>query len=148
MIDRRRFVLGTVVAFLATPLTAEAQQAGKVYRIGFLSPVSELGAVPAREAFLQGLRDHGWVEGRTITLEFRFAEGRLDLLPGLATELVRLRPHVIVSASNAAVAALKQATPTIPIVMAVVGDPVGSGFVASLAGRAGISPGCRTCRRG
>jgi putative ABC transport system substrate-binding protein len=108
---------------------ADAQPAAKIPRIGVLS-----GGDPTHvEAFPQGLRERGYVEGQNITIEWRDAKGRLERLPELAAELVRLKADVIVVQSNPAVIALKQATQTIPIVMAVVGDPVGAGFVASLA---------------
>ena len=114
------------------PLVVEGQQAMKVYRIGVLT----LGLTPSAppvEAFRQGLREHGHVEGQNIALEFRFAEGRIDRLPALAAELVRLKVDVIVTESNAAALAAKHATQEIPIVMAVAGDPVRAGVVASLA---------------
>jgi putative ABC transport system substrate-binding protein len=126
--NRRAFV--TVLgALLAAPRAAEAQQAKKVPRIGVLTgPVD-----PGVEAFRQGLRELGYVERENIAIERRSAEGKLDRLPDLAAELVRLKPDVIVASSNLAIMALQKATQTIPIVMAVVGDVVGAGFVASLA---------------
>ena len=129
-VDRHRFLLTSLAGALAAPLAAEAQQAGKVYRIGLLwnTPNPEMDAV-----LLQGLRELGWVEGRNIVVERRYSEGRNDRLPGLAAELVGLQPDVIITAGTAAAAAAKAATTTIPIVFATVGDPVGSGLVASLA---------------
>ncbi|MBI3458248.1 MAG: ABC transporter substrate-binding protein [Candidatus Rokubacteria bacterium] len=123
------------LAFLAPPLAAEAQPAG-VPRIGILLPgfpPSPSQPEPLVEAFRQGLRDHGYVEGRNIVTEWRFAEGRTERLPDLAAELVRLKVAVIVTATGRAIEATKNATTTIPIVMAAAGDPVGSGLVASLA---------------
>jgi len=117
---------------LTAPLPAEAQAPGKVPRIGFLSPISSTND-PRLEAFLQGLRDLGYVEGKTIAIEYRFAEGRSEGLPALAAELVRLKVEVIVTAAPAATEAARQATSTIPIVFGVSGDPVAVGLVASLA---------------
>jgi putative ABC transport system substrate-binding protein len=85
------------------------------------------------DAFLQGLRDLGWVEGKTIVIEYRWAEGRSDRLPDLAAELVRLKVDVIFAPNTSGAVAAKNATGTIPIVMATGGDPVGLGLVASLA---------------
>jgi putative ABC transport system substrate-binding protein len=130
----RRAFLGTLAgSLLAAPLAAGAQQAGKVPRIGILWVYSpSVGSVFA-DAFRQGLRGLGYVEGRTILLEERWAEGKFDRLPSLAGELVRLNVDVIVTASTPAVQAAQQATRTIPIVMTLVTDPVQSGIVASLA---------------
>jgi len=116
-------------------LAGEAQQAVKIPRIGFLSLGSPSDPVMARrlEAFWQGLRALGWVEGQSITIESRYAEGDSDRLPTLATELVRVPVHVMVTAGVAAVLAAKEVTTTIPIVMVAVSDPVGRGLVASLA---------------
>jgi putative ABC transport system substrate-binding protein len=137
MITRRRFLATTgVAALLAAPLATEAQQAAKIARIGFLS--GNLAANPhLTEAFLQGLRDLGYVEGRNLVIEFRDAEGKYDRLPALAAELVALKVEVIVVGSTPAALAAKQATRTIPIVLAFVADPVGSGLVTSLAGPGG-----------
>ncbi len=130
--DRRTFIASMVGAVLSASLTAQAQQAGKVYRVGFLwdSPAVWPHAL---EAFRQGLRDLGWVEGRNIVIEYRWAEGRFDRLPGLAEELVRLKVDVIVAPTSIYAAAAKRATSTIPIVFASHADPIGSGHVASLA---------------
>ena len=118
--------------FMLCP-SAEAQQAKKLARIGFLSAVS-LSTIPARiEAFRQGLHELGYMEGRNIVIEWRSAEGKPDHLPPLAAELVRLKVDVIVSAGPAATGPAKEATVTIPIVMAFDNDPIGSRFVASLA---------------
>ena len=113
--------------------TAEAQQATQSPRIGCLigaSPFSESGRV---EAFRQGLRELGYVEGKNIVIEYRYAEGKLDRLPALAAGLVRLKVDVIITAGPLPTRAAKEATSTIPIVMAQDPDPVGNGFVASLA---------------
>jgi putative ABC transport system substrate-binding protein len=121
------FILG----MLSVPLAAEAQPARKVPHIGVL----QAGAPPEPlvEAFRAGLRDLGYVEGRDIVLEFRWAEGRVDRLPGLAEELVGLRVDVITTLSTPAAIAARHATATIPIVFTGVGDPVGTGVVSSLA---------------
>ncbi len=131
MTTRRAFI-GTLAGALAAPLVAEAQAPAKVPRIGFLSPLSRTDD-PRLEAFLQGLRELGYVEGQTIAIEYHFAEGRPERLPALAAELVRLKVDVIVTAAPAASEAAKQATSTIPIVFGVAGDPVAVGLVASLA---------------
>src|SRR5437867_32543 len=125
------WLLATVLLTTASP--AEAQQPKKVPRIGFLGPTS-LSTIPARiDAFRQGLRDLGYVEGKNIVIEWRFAEGKLDRLSELAAELVRLKVDIIVTSSAAPTHAAKEATTTISIVMANDTDPVGNGFVASLA---------------
>ncbi len=126
-------VLGSVLALalLAGPLVAEAQPAGKVYRIGVLS---EGGFPPPAVPLLErALRELGWTEGQNLLIERRYAEGDLKRLPGLANDLVRLRVDVIVAVLNHAIAAARQATTSIPIVMMQAGDPVGAGFVTSLA---------------
>ena len=130
MITRRKLLVALIISTLPATGASHAQQPRKPYRIGVL--VSTTVAY-RREAFLQGLREQGYVEGKNITIEFRSAEGKFDRLPDLAAELVRLEVDVIVTSSNPAIAALKQATRDIPIVMTVVGDPVGAGFVQSLA---------------
>jgi len=128
--DRRAFLAGTGAVLLAAPLAAEAQQAGRVPRIGFLGTF----AGPAFDAFRQALRELGWVEGQNIAIDYRSAGGRLDRLPDVAAELVRLKVDIIVAEGTQGVAAAKNATETIPIVMiAGSADPVGLGFIASLA---------------
>jgi putative ABC transport system substrate-binding protein len=121
---------------LAFGLSAEAQQPKKVPQIGFLAGVSPATISARTDAFRQGLRALGYVEGKNIIIEWRYAEGKLDRLPALAAELVRLKVDVIVSAAPPATRSAKQATATVPIVMAFDDDPVGNGFVASL-GRPG-----------
>src|SRR5438034_4829608 len=127
--DRRAFVTA-LFSILAAPLATEAQQVGKVPRLGVLfgSP-----AVSWIEALRQGLRELGYVEGQTVRIEWRSAEGRYERLPELARELVRLRVDVLVAHPTIAVLAAKQATTTIPIVIPASADPVGAGLVASLA---------------
>ena len=129
-VQRRDFLIAAG-ALVAAPL-AEAQQAAKVPRIGYLA--TSRGPSPhLYEAFLQGLRDLGYVEGRNVVIEYRDAEGKLDRLPALAAELVALKVDVIVATSTPHALAAKQATRTIPIVFTSVGDPVGSGLVSSHA---------------
>jgi len=125
------FVAGTL-ALLAAPLATEAQQAAKVPRIGWLQANQALGSW-AQEAFLQGLRDLGYVPGRNVVIEYRDAGGRLERLPALAAELVALRVDVILAGGTPQALAAKQATKTIPIVFTGVGDPVAIGLVTSLA---------------
>jgi putative ABC transport system substrate-binding protein len=132
VIDRRTFLAGTGAVLLAAPLAAEAQQAAKVPRIGYLAV--DLAATPQLpEAFRQGLRDLGYVEGRNLVIEYRDAEGKADRLPALAAELVALKVDVIVGPNTPATLAAKQATRIVPIVFAGVVDPVTSGLVTSLA---------------
>src|SRR6266850_4876587 len=128
---KRRAFLSGVLAFLAAPLAAGAQQAGKVYRIGVLSTVSA-PYEPMIGAFRHRLRELGYEENKTVLIEYRWAQGKLDRLPGLAAELVALRVDVIVTHGDPGARAAKEATTTIPIV-ATMGDPVRVGFAASLA---------------
>ena len=120
-------------ALLPTVLPAEAQQPAKVPRIGFLSTASLSSLSPRLEAFRQGLRELGYIEGRNIAIEYRSAEGNVDRLPELAAELARLKVDCIVTAGENPTRAAKQATSSIPIITTTIGDPVGDGFVASLA---------------
>jgi putative tryptophan/tyrosine transport system substrate-binding protein len=129
--NRRRFLLMSLAGALASPLTAAAQQKGKVPRIGVLAFTEISGAL--QEGFREGLREHGYTEGANIVVEWRAAEGRRERATALAAELVQLNVDVIVANLTPAVLAAKNATRTIPIVMASAGDPVGTGFVASLA---------------
>ena len=116
------------------PLAAYAQQTGRVYSIGFLTAgASGVANTPGLPAFVNGLRQLGWIEGKNIVIEYRYAENRLNRLPELAAELVRLNVDVIVAAGTLAPLAAKHATSTIPIVMTSAGDPLGTGLVASLA---------------
>ena len=127
------FALALVV--LAAPLAVGAQQSGKPFQIGILSnvPLTTPEGAPVWGAFIQGLRDLGYVEGQNITIVHRSSEGRYERLPDLAAELVRLKVDVIVTPATPNTVAAKQATRTIPIVMAGAGDPVAAGLVASLA---------------
>jgi ABC-type uncharacterized transport system substrate-binding protein len=141
VISRRAFVGTFTLGILAGPLASEAQEAGKVARIGVLHSGSPPD--PFEGPFTQGLRELGYVEGRNISIEHRWAEGRDERLAGLAADLVRLKVNVIVAASQAAVAA-KQATTVIPIVMPTITDPVRLGLVASLARPGGNATGFAT----
>jgi putative ABC transport system substrate-binding protein len=125
------FALTAVLLALSFP--AQAQQPKKVPRIGFLSGSPPSSITARTEAFRQGLRDLGYVEGKNIVIEWRSGEGKRDRFPALAADLVRLKVDVIVTAGPLVTRAAKQATSTIPIVMAQDPDPVGNGFVASLA---------------
>ena len=140
--DRRNTVLA-LLALGAAPLAAEAQQAAKVARVGYLSP--NLAASPhLRDAFLQGLRDLGYVEGRNVVIEYRDAEGKLEQFPALAAELVALKVDVILAEGGTlGPRVAMRATSTIPIVFAA-GDPVGSGLVTSLARPGGNVTGLST----
>jgi putative ABC transport system substrate-binding protein len=123
--------LALVALLFALCFPTEAQQPGKVYRIGYLSP--GLGPAPRDEAFRQGLRERGYVEGKNIVIEYRYAEGKPDRLLELAAGLVALKIDIIVTSSTTGVLAARKATRTIPIVFAGVGDPVETGLVNSLA---------------
>jgi putative ABC transport system substrate-binding protein len=136
MMNRRRFLSTVSVSLLGAPLgRAAAQSPGKVPRVGYMNPGSSSDPVRLRrlEAFRQGLRELGYVEGRNIALEPRWAEGKYDRYPALAADLIRLKVDVIVAVGGRATQDAQQATRTIPIVMSVAQDPVGSGLVASLA---------------
>ena len=127
-----RLVVTLALVLATAPPAVEAQPPTTVHRVGWLSAGS-LHGDPGIEAFRQGLRALGYVEGQTLVLESRYAEGRAEQLPALAAELVQRRVDVIVAGGSAAISAAQQATHTIPIVMAVAYDPIGKGFVASLA---------------
>ena len=137
MITRRTFIATLAGGLLAAPLAGEAQQAARVPRIGILVPgaPSPPGAppLPAFEAFRQGLRDLGYVEGQSIVLETRWEEGKVDRYPELVRDLLRLRVEIILAGTTPAAVAAKQATRVVPIVMAAISDPVRTGLVASLA---------------
>jgi putative ABC transport system substrate-binding protein len=131
---KKKITLFTLCAMLFVLCSStEAQQQSKIPRVGFLS-VTSPSTIPVRlEAFRQGLRELGYVEGKNLVIEYRYAEGKLDRVPALAAELVRLKVDVIVTGGSAATRPAKEATTTIPIVMAQDTDPVGNKFVASLA---------------
>jgi putative ABC transport system substrate-binding protein len=126
-------IVTLILSLLTAPLTSTAQQAAEVPRLGLLIPGSSSAFAPRIEAFRQGLRDLGYVEGRNITIAYRFTEGQDDRLPELVAELIHLKVDIMVTDGEAAIRAAKHATTTIPIVMAVSGHPVGTGLVASLA---------------
>ena len=130
--ERRAFLQAVAGGLLAAPLAAEGQEAGKGPRVGFLGPRTRADAAPYLDAFLVGLREIGWVEGKNIFIEYRWAEGRQERLLALAAELVRLKVDVILAGPTSAAVAAKNATNTIPIVTTSAGDP-GVGLVASLA---------------
>ncbi len=146
--DRRAFIGSLAGGLLAVPLAARAQPAAKVPRIGYLSANSMVASPPnLHEAFRQGLRDLGYVEGRNVVIEYREAEGKFERLPGLAADLIALNVDVIVAPTTVAALAAKQATRTLPIVFFGATDPVTGGLVGSLArpggnvtGLAGFSP--------
>src|SRR5262245_47156230 len=130
--SKKGFCLALVALLMTLSFAADAQQPGKVYRVGYLS--ARLGIDSMAEGFRQGLRDRGYVEGQNLVIEWRFAKGRNDLFPELAAELVRLRLDCILAVGIAAIRSVKQLTDTIPIVMGTIdADPVELGFVASLA---------------
>jgi putative ABC transport system substrate-binding protein len=138
-----RFVLSALLVALSFP--AAAQQPGKVYRIGILAGSAHaFNWQPMNEALQQGLRELGYVEGKNVIMEYRYAEGNVDLLPELAADLVRRNVDVIVATGHPMVLAAKQATTTIPIVMTVPTDPVETGLVESLARPGGNITGLTT----
>ena len=135
MTNRRTLLIALGANALATPLLSVAQQpaAGKMARVGFLHPGAAAGATLNLEALRQGMRELGYVEGKTYQLEQRWADGKLERLPALAMELVQLKVDVLVAATGPATLAARDATRTIPIVMPVSSDPVADGFINSLA---------------
>jgi putative tryptophan/tyrosine transport system substrate-binding protein len=135
--DRRAFVAAVAGAVALAQRAASAQPARKVYRIGYIQTATPDEQAHLTKAFDDALRELGYVEGRNIVIERRFAMGKQERLPELAAELVRLNVDVIVTGGNPVIAAVKQATATIPVVMAASRDPVGSGFIASLASPGG-----------
>jgi putative ABC transport system substrate-binding protein len=132
MNNRRKLLVALAASSVASVFGAHAQTQSKLFRIGYLA-TSDPATTPQLDEFREGLRERGYVEGKNLSMEYRWAEGSIERHPELATELVRLKVDVIFAWGTPAVTAAKQATSTIPIVMVGVGDPVGSGFVASLA---------------
>jgi hypothetical protein len=131
--NRRDTILALVASGTAAwPLASLAQQ-GKVWHVGFLSLTPASLNSQNTDAFLKGMRELGYLEGKNLVMEWRIADGKFDRLPGLATELVQSKVDVIVAVASPAISAAQKATSTIPIVMATTGDPVSSGFVKSLA---------------
>jgi ABC-type uncharacterized transport system substrate-binding protein len=125
------WLLTTVL--LATAPSTDAQQTGKIFRIGYLDNSTASGSAVLLEAFRQELRKLGWIEGKNVTIEYRFAEQKSERMPELAADLVRLKVDLIVAAATPAALAAKIATATIPIVMTNPGNPVAAGLIASLA---------------
>jgi ABC-type uncharacterized transport system substrate-binding protein len=132
-VDRRRFLLTALAGTLAAPLAGGAQEAARVWRIGFLAPGSYTSGDPRVEALRRGFLELGYAEGRNLAFEFRWAGGKAARLPALATELAKLKVDVIVTQGTQATDAARRAVTTIPIVFAVAGDPIGTGLVTSLA---------------
>jgi len=131
-VNRRVFLGSLTLGLFPAPFAADAQPPAKVVRIGVLT-LWVGSATPLADAFRQGLREHGYVEGHNVTFEYRSVQGRADRLPSLAADLVRLKVDVIVTESNVAALAAKHASQNIPVVMAIAGDPVEAGVVSSLA---------------
>src|SRR5262245_14956162 len=140
----KRLLWLLTLLFLATGTFAEAQQPGKIFRIGYLDVSTAAGSVLLVDALRQELSKLGWIEGKDITIEYRFAEQKSERLPELAADLIRLKVDVIVSASSTSALAAKSTTTTIPIVMTQSADPVGAGLVASLARPGGNITGLST----
>src|SRR5712675_2264709 len=132
MAMRRREFIAALGGAAAWPLAARGQQAGKLPTIGFLGPASASAMSSWTAAFVQRLRELGWIEGRTIRIEYRWGDGRTDRLPEIAAEFVRLKVDVIVT-TGTPVPVFKEATSTIPIVFTIANDPVGGGLVGSLS---------------
>jgi ABC-type uncharacterized transport system substrate-binding protein len=142
---QRPLVFWLLTAFAVTlSVHVAAQQPGKVARIGYLTAASLSAIAPRIEAFRQGLRELNYVEGKTIVIEWRAADGERHRLPGLAAELVNLEVDLLVTGGQGATAPAKQATSTIPIVMTQDDDPVGNGFISSLARPGGNITGLST----
>jgi putative ABC transport system substrate-binding protein len=140
-IRRREFISTLCGAAVAWPLAARAQLPERMRRVGMLETTSRELNVADLAAFQNGLREFGYVEGQNLLIEYRSADGRTERFPDLATDLVSLKVDVIVTRGTPAALAAKKATPTIPIVMAASGDPVGSGLIASLAQPGGNATG-------
>src|SRR6266849_10064568 len=142
--DRRTFIATSAIALLAAPLTADAQQAERAVTIGYLgnsSPTLESNLV---DAFRNGLRQLGYVEGRNLVIKYRWAEGHQERYAVLARDLADLKPNIIFTAGTPGTLAAKQATQSIPIVSAVMGDPLATGLVSSLAKPGGNVTGFST----
>ena len=133
MVNRRKILVALGAGLFSAPLAAGAQPTGKVYRIGFIATAPRNEIEHLIKSLDEGLRELGYVEGRNVVFERRFADGKQERLAALAVELVQSKVDIIVSGSNPVIAAIRQATATIPVVMGVSRDPVGSGFIASLA---------------
>src|SRR5919106_6516263 len=145
----RKTVIGFALFILLFALcfSAQAQQTTKIPRIGYLSASSASEAAPRTGPFRQALRELGYIEGKNLIIEFRYADGNFDRLPGLGAELVRLKVDAIVTAGPSVTGPAKEATAVIPIVMTNDSDPVGAGFVASLARPGGNVTGLSSLAR-
>ena len=137
---RRREFITLLGGATAWPLSARAEQTGKISRIAFLANDPNIPAQPAGRAFLDGLRESGFIEGKNVIIERRFAEGIIDQYAALVSELISWKPDVIVTSANDATLGAKRATVQIPIVMMNVTDPVGQGIVPNLARPGATSP--------
>jgi putative ABC transport system substrate-binding protein len=145
---RRKLVIALGAAALAAPFASFAQPQGKVWRVGFLNPAAaDSRAMPRLQAFREGMREHGYVEGRNLQIEARWAEGKPDRMAAFAAELVAIKVDAIVTGSTATVDAARRATKSIPIVMAQSADPVADGQVASLARPGGNITGLSSMAR-
>ena len=144
VMDRRRFLVTSVAGAVAGSLDAEAQQAGKIWRIGFLGEGPSVSD-PGRPLFahIARLRELGYVEGQNLVIEYRWAAGKYERFPSLIADLLTSKVEVIVTAGTPASLAVKKATTSVPLVMVAVGDPVATGLIASLA-RPGPLPVCAT----
>ena len=140
--DRRTFIGGFAGALLAAPLAARAQQAGKVYRVGILESIPAAQNTANLDALRKGLRELGYVEGQNLIIEYRSADGRAERFPDLASEMVRLKVDVLLTRGTPAARAVKNATGTIPVIMATMGDP--RAIVASFARPGGNITGVTT----
>src|SRR5262250_2315096 len=132
-VERRTFMAMMAGGLLAAPLAVEAQQVGKVYRLGFLGLASAVQMAREVDGMRQGLRELGYIEGQNLNIEYRWAEGKYERLHDLAAELVGLKVDVLVTHSTPGSRAAKKATSTIPIVMAIVGNPDETGLIQSIA---------------
>src|SRR6266545_2638643 len=130
---KSKLVFWLLLTVLLITGSTQAQQPGKIFRIGILEPSTASGSAVLWEALRQELSKLGWIEGKNIIIEYRFADQKTDRLPELAAELVRLKVDLIVVSSAVPALAASRATTTIPIVMTSIGDPVGAGLVANLA---------------
>ena len=141
MLDtRRRHFITLLGGAAAWPLPGRAQQQTKIARIGILGLASAAAVAPYVNAVRAGLRDLGYIEGKNLIIEYRFGDGNYDRLPNLAVELIHLNVDVLVTFAAPLTQAAKSATSTIPVVMAVTADAVGTGLIASLAHPGGVSP--------
>src|SRR3989454_389084 len=141
---KKLFSILLIIAVMGAGAMAQAQQAGKIFRIGYLDASTVSGSAVLVDAFRQELRKLGWIEGKNIIIEYRFAEQKIERLPELAADLVRLKVDLIVVSGAPAAVAAKSATTTIPIVTTVIGDPVALGLIASLARPGGNVTGVTT----